>query len=150
MRPARLLVGGNSAYLRTALGDERFSDLSLGDDFRFSWSLWKRGARLSFAPGLAVTHLNRTGVRRVLDYQYRLGHAAARYRRLVSPKLVRVIAAFPPLLALSPPIVLCWAAGLAVRRCRPGQVARLALASPLLLIGNLVWAYGFYAGTRDG
>lgn len=141
----RFLLGGNSAYRRSIFGRFRFPDSSAGDDFTFSSRLSRRGAKLVFIPKIAVTHSNRTGVRRVLRYQYELGRAAARYRRESSPGIVRALTFFPPAVLLMPPVTLLRIAVRVAARCRVSDVARFLIASPAMLVANYVWAFGLLA-----
>jgi GT2 family glycosyltransferase len=141
-RPVRYLIGGNSAYRRSLLEGTGFPDSNAGDDFDLSWRLSQRGAKLVFVPQIAITHHNKTGMRRVLRYQYALGRAAGRYRRMTSPGTVRLLALFPPAVALLPLVVLPWIAGWVVVHCRIGAVSRFLLATPAMLLANYVWAFG--------
>jgi GT2 family glycosyltransferase len=141
-RPIPFLLGGTSGYRRSAFDGAGFADSNAGDDFEFSWRLWKRGARLLVVPSIAVVHHNRTGFRRVLRYQYSLGRAAGRYRCTTNPRVVQLLRAFPPVVLALPPLVLLWIGAYVLTRCRPGEVCRFLAVSPLLLCASCVWAGG--------
>jgi GT2 family glycosyltransferase len=147
-RPSPFLLGGTSAFRRWVFERAAFPETNAGDDFEFTWSLWRDGARLFTVPSIRVVHHNRKGLRRVLRYQYELGKAAARYRRRTSPRITRLIAAFPPLAALIPPVVLLWIGSYVLRRSSPVGVCRFLVISPFLLSANYVWAFGLVHGLR--
>lgn len=141
-RPSPFLLGGTSGYRRSAFDNLGFPESNAGDDFEFSWRLWKRGARLLVVPSIGVVHRNRTGIRRVFRYQYSLGRAAGRYRRTTNPGIVRLLRAFPPIVAVFPPLVLLWVGAHVLTRCRLGEVCRFIALSPLLLCASGAWAAG--------
>lgn len=141
-RPSAFLVGGNSAYRRSLFEHAGFPDRNAGDDFDFSSRLARQGRKLLVVPGIAITHRNKTGIGRVLRYQYALGRAAGRYRRDVSPRAMRLLSAFPPAAALFPPLVVLWIAAYVARHCRPVAMLRFLVAAPALLCANYVWAWG--------
>lgn len=145
----RFLVGGNSGYRRSVFRDAGFPDCSAGDDFEFSWELSRAGAVLVFDPAIAITHHNKTGVGRVLRYQYALGRAAGRYRRKTSPGVVRRLALFPPLVLLLPPVVLLWVACHVAVRCRAPDALRFLVAVPAMLLAAWVWALGLLVELRS-
>jgi glycosyltransferase involved in cell wall biosynthesis len=149
-RPAALLVGGNSAYRKQIFRDAGFPDRSAGDDFDFSWRMAQRGLRLFVVPQIAVTHANRTGIRRVLHYQYALGQGAGRFRWSSSPGIMRALSAFPPAVVLLPPMVLVWIFTYVVARCKFSEAVRFLILSPLILVGSYAWGLGLLSELGAG
>lgn len=143
------LLGANCAFRRAVFEHVRFPDSNLGDDSAFSFALSNRGARLGFAPGIPVRHLNRTGVRQVLRYQVELGRYAFRYRSLSSPRIVRFFRDMPPLLLAMPPVIVAWIGLIVLRRSSWDEVIRYALTLPLQIVGNYFFVYGFHRGARE-
>ena len=71
--PTLFLMTGNAGFRRDVFKSTQFCDMSLGEDFLFNWQLTKQGKVLLFLPSVSVRHINKTGLRRVLRYQYALG-----------------------------------------------------------------------------
>ena len=143
------LMGGNSGFSKEVLLDTHYEDLSIGEDFLFSWNLAKRGKQILFLPSASVTHVNRTGLMRVLRYQYELGLGAASYRSRVSPTIMRVLGSFPLLAFLIPPGVMAWIGGIMLRRGGILGFLRFLALLPLLYLANNIWALGFYRRLKD-
>lgn len=143
-RPARYLVGGNSGFRRQLLQGDSYADRSAGEDMLFSASMRRNGKRLLFVPRAAVEHMNRTGLRTVLAYQYELGRASFVYRSVDSARQMRVLASAPVLIFFLPLIVLPWIAGTIAARRQFKDLLRFVLSLPVCLAGNLTWSYGLY------
>ena len=138
------LMGGNSGFSKEVLRDTPYENLSVGEDFLFSWKLAKRGKRILFLPSASVTHVNKTGLKRVLRYQYELGVGAASYRSCVSPRMMRLLRSFPLMAFFMPLGTMVWIGGIILRRGGVFEFLRFAVLLPLSYAANNVWALGFY------
>ncbi len=138
------LMGGNSGFSKEVLQDTQYEDLSVGEDFLFSWKLANQGRKILFLPSASVTHVNRTGLMQVLRYQYELGLGAASYRARVSPRIMRVLGSFPLLAFLIPPGVMAWIGSIILRRGGVLAFLRFVGLLPLIYFANNIWALGFY------
>jgi len=147
--PARFLVGGNSGFRRDILAGMRYSDHSVGEDMLFSSRLAKSGKHLLFLPTASVRHLNRRGLRTVLDYQRKLGAGAFFYRSRDSPEKLRLLRAAPPLIFLMPFAIMVWIGCSILWRRRITDFLRFAAILPLCLLANTAWACGFYEALRQ-
>jgi cellulose synthase/poly-beta-1,6-N-acetylglucosamine synthase-like glycosyltransferase len=147
--PACFLVSGNSGFRREILTGIQYSDRSAGEDFLFSLQLFKSGRRLLFVPAASVAHQNRTGLRRLLRHQRRLGVGAHFYRSHHSPTAIRLFRALPRLVFLMPFGVMLWIGWTIVWRRRLGDLLRFGATLPLSLVANAAWAMGFYGALRD-
>lgn len=103
-------------------------------------------ARLAFAPGARVRHLNRTGLRQFLRHQHRLGRAFAAvcarsdfpHRRLGRPVLAPIAGPFR-FLALARRLI-----------SHPRPALAGAALLPLLVVGLIGWTVGLAgAGRHD-
>ncbi len=146
---AELLVGGNSGFRRCVFDHCEFVDENLGDDFLFSLRLKKLGYKLLFFPGVPVRHLNKTGFSRVMRYQYAIGRGAERYRRQYSPRLISFLEKAPVLAFLLPFGILPWMGAIVGHRKGVFSFLTFIIFLPPLLMMNLVWAFGFFAGLRQ-
>jgi glycosyltransferase involved in cell wall biosynthesis len=145
--PARFLMGGNSAFRRDVLNGIEYADHSTGEDMLLSSRLARKGRKLLFLPRASVKHLNRTGFRRVLGYQVKLGRGAFLYRSADSPDQVRLLRSLPWLAFLMPLGLLPWI-GYSLLRRRPADFLRFLVVSPICLIANMGWAFGFFQALR--
>lgn len=143
-RFASFFMGGNSGFRKTVCESHPFSDVSIGDDFLFTWNLVHNGKPLLFLPSAVVRHMNRTGFRKVLDYQYQLGLGACVYRRMVSPTLSSYFKRLPPAIFFSSLVVLFWIGCLVFKRQPVMEGVKFIGLLPALLLGHVVWATGFF------
>jgi glycosyltransferase involved in cell wall biosynthesis len=142
--PTPFLMGGTSGFKRCVLEGTRYTDRSVGDDFIFGWQQTHLGRRLFFLPSVSVKHINKTGVRTMFRYQYKLGRGACAYRYLVSPGIVRVLKTVPVLVFGIPFAVMPWI-GWAVLRTRGVlELLKFTALLPVVFAGNGAWALGFY------
>ncbi len=141
-------VGGNSGFKKeifTALPTyHRYEEDSVGEDFIFNWELKKKGKLLLFLPSVVVKHLNKTGLRKVLSYQYKLGQGAYVYRSRVSPRIIRFLERLPVLSFFIPIAVMPWLGSMILRRNGILAFFKFLILLPLLYGANNVWALGFY------
>ena len=138
------LMGGNSGFSKEVLRDTPYENLSVGEDFLFSWKLAKRGKRILFLPSASVTHVNRTGLKQVLRYQYELGVGSVSYRSRVSPRIMRLFRSFPLMAFFVPLGAMVWIGGIILRRGGIFEFLRFVVLLPLMYVANNVWALGFY------
>ena len=138
------LMGGNSGFRKTVCQSLPFKDASIGDDFLFTWHLVHSGKPLLFVPSAVVRHINKTGLRKVLNYQYQLGLGACAYRQTVSPRLSSSMKRLPPAIFLSSVFVLFWIGCLVLKREKVFDGIKFFLLLPFLLLGHVVWATGFF------
>ena len=138
------VMGGNSGFRRAVCQSLPFNNLSVGDDFLFAWKLVQQKKELLFLPSAAVRHMNKTGFRKVLGYQYQLGRGACFYRQSVSPKLSSFFERFPLAIFLTPPLVMCWISFIVLKRRHLTGWIKFVPLVPLLLFAHFVWASGFF------
>lgn len=115
-------------------------DLVTGEDRPFGHAASRRGPLL-FDPRVIVYHLNRTRFTDFLRHHYTFGvHSALVRARLALPGSVFVRV---PLLSLTLPLIR--SVRVSTRLCfhGAGPALQAMFLSPLLLIGILVWSYGF-------
>jgi glycosyltransferase involved in cell wall biosynthesis len=148
-QPTPFLVGGNSGFRREVFRSIRYHDASVGDDFTLSWQLATQGKRLLFLPAVSVLHLNKTGWRKILGYQYKLGMAACSYRSRTSPNLIRCLEKFSILAFLMPLAVLPWIGFVVLRRRGVLEFLKFTVLLPSLYLANNVWAWGFYQALKN-
>jgi cellulose synthase/poly-beta-1,6-N-acetylglucosamine synthase-like glycosyltransferase len=146
-RPARFLMGGNSAFRRDVLSGVEYVEHSTGEDMLLSSRLARDGRKLLFLPRAAVKHLNRTGFRRVLGYQVKLGRGAFLYRSADSPDQVRLLRSLPLLTFLMPLGMLPWI-GFSLLRRQLADFLRFLVVAPICLVANTGWAFGFFQALR--
>ncbi len=137
-----------------------FDDVRASEDLLFNWRISLAGERILFDPSVSVTHLNRTGWKKVVSYQGVLGKNSALARHRMNPpfEVVRAYPAlgwlmpylirFPSLGVLIPPVrlarALMWLA-----RHAPRTFGMLLLLSPGYLAGAFVWAAEFVRALRE-
>lgn len=146
MRLERTVPTANVTYRRAVI--ERYGyfdeDMWLAEDVLFNSKLHRAGERIFFDPSIEVTHLNRTGWRRVLSYQVSLGKCSAEARRregLPGEVLLR----HPALIALMPLARLARAA-VWLARTDARAFSVFLLISPMYLTACCFWAFGFFQG----
>ena len=141
-------MGGNSGYrkevFRTNGTYHRFNDGSIGEDLIFNWKLMKEGKVLMFLPSVTVRHLNKTGLLKVLRYQYKLGMGAYSYRSIFSSGIISSLNNLPILTFFMPVGIMVWIGSIVLRRRGVLESLKFVVLLPFLYIGNNVWAMGFY------
>ncbi len=147
--PTLFLMTGNAGFRREVFESTQYHDMSLGEDFLFSWRLTKQGKVLLFLPSISIRHINRTGLLHVLRYQYKLGLGACSYRYDVSPRIMRPLESLPILTFLIPIWTMVWIGYAVLRRCGILEFLKFVVLLPLLYIANGVWAVGFYRELRN-
>lgn len=146
-------IGGNSAFRKKVFMSPpypRYADGNLGEDFFFNWQLSREGKSLWFLPGVPVRHCNRTGLRRVLRYQYELGRGACFYRQSVSPTITAVLRRRPLLCVFMPFAVLPWVGWTIFRRRGARETLKFAALLPAFYVAINAWAAGFYRESKRG
>lgn len=151
-RPAGVVAGVpqcNVCFQRTALvGATPFPTVRFGaEELTFNYELTRAGGVFFFDPSIVVTHLNRTTVEAYLAHQRVLGRGSAMARRLV-PLPGTVLVRHPALIPLLPLLRLTRVISRVAGR-HPDQLPRVIGLIPLLLIGYVTWAAGFWKGSRE-
>ena len=142
------LVGANCGFRKEVFKNTRYYDLyaekMVGEDMYFNWQLSKQGRKLIFLPSVAVKHLNKRGLLKVLRYQYKLGSGACHYRFYVSVKMMCLLIKMPYLTFLLPVGIVPWIGFHILRKQGILELFKFVILLPLLYIGNYVWAVGFF------
>lgn len=146
-RNRNFLIGCNMACHRDVLERVQFPDRTLAEDVLFSESIRRAGFDLLYAPQIEVSHWNREGWWEFLQYNLKMGRAAAHYQTVLDRPLYRLVRKVPALALLSPLMTLPRIAmGLW------GQwtylLGFLAL-SPACLVGNVFWSVGLCRELRQ-
>lgn len=145
---SQFIIGGNSGFKREVFENLRYHDQfangSLGEDFLFSWRLSKQGKVLVCLPAITVRHLNKTGLLKVLRYQYKIGMAAYSYRSEVSPRIINILNYFPIATFLMPFGITTWIGGTVLNRQGLWRFLKFVALFPMIFSANSVWAMGFY------
>ena len=147
------VVGGvpqcNVCFRRTVLaGPTPFPTVRFGaEELTFNYELTRGGGVFFFDPAIVVTHVNRTSLASFLAHQRTLGIGSAMARRLV-PLPGASIVRHPMLIPLLP-LLRLWRLMGRVARGHPGELLSVVALSPLLLLGYVVWAAGFWRGARE-
>ena len=133
----------NIAYRREVFERHGYFDEDLwpAEDLLFNWRLYEAGEKLLFDPEIRALHLNRTGWRKVLSHQAKLGGTSALARRrggLAGGILLR----YPALIIFMPFYRTMRAALWFFSNDRKVFVFFLA-AWPLYLLAALCWSWGF-------
>ncbi|MFY9574470.1 MAG: glycosyltransferase, partial [Blastocatellia bacterium] len=147
MRLEKSVPTANVTYKREVLERHGYfdDDMWLAEDVLFNWKIFKKGGRILFDPSIEVTHLNRTGWRRVLTYQISLGRCSAEARRrggLPGDLLLR----HPALITLMPFVRLARAA-IWLAKIDARTLLMFLLISPMYLVAGCFWSFGFFKGT---
>jgi hypothetical protein len=127
----------------------QYDNKNVGDDFTFNWQLAKQGKKLLFLPSVSIKHLNKTGLLRVLRYQYQLGIGAYAYRLHTSPRIIRLFRALPFLIFLTPIGTMVWIGAVVLSRRGMMEFLKFVLLLPFSFIANNLWAIGFFRALRD-
>jgi len=117
------------------------------EELTFNYELTRAGGTFFFDPSIVIAHLNRTTLRAYLAHQHVLGVGSAMARRLV-PLPGAVATRHPVLIPLLPLLRVGRVLGRVARR-HPGELPKLIVLTPLLLVGYAVWAAGFWKGAHD-
>jgi len=137
-----------------------FEDVRASEDLLFNWRLSLAHERILFDPEIRVTHLNRTGWRKVLTYQNVLGTNSALARHRMNPPF-EVVRAYPALGWLMPYLIRFPSLGVLIPPVRLARAllwlvqydlrtfAALVLLSPGYLAGAFLWATSFVRALRE-
>lgn len=145
--PARLektVPTANVMYKRDALERHGCFDEAMreSEDVLFNWKLHQSGELILFDPAIEVTHLNRTGWKRVLLYQIDLGGSSAKARR--RSELEGNVLLRHPLLIILMPLVRLARAAIWLAKVDMNAFAVFLLISPMYLLGCAFWSVGFF------
>lgn len=117
-------------------------DIRMSEDTLFNWKISSAGEQILFDPAIEVTHLNRTGWKRVLTYQVDLGRfSAAARKRGVLPG--QILIRHPSLILLMPFVRTLNAAKWLAAHDRRTLGVFLFL-SPMFLLAASFWSVGFF------
>ncbi len=137
-----------------------FDNVRASEDMLLNWRIAHGGGRILFDPSIEVTHLNRTGWRKVITYQAVLGASSGHARFRLDPPfpvfrkypalgwLLPYLVQFPSLAILIPPVRLARALYWLARYDWP-SLARLLVLSPAYLVGAFTWSRAFVGAVRD-
>ena len=145
----QFFMGGNSGFKKEVFNATRYNDKSVGDDFIFGWQLTKQKKDILFLPSVSVKHKNKTGLLKVLRYQYKLGAGACSYRFSVTPKIMRPFEILPILSFLIPFGTMAWIGSTVLKRRGILELFKFVILLPFLYIANIVWAAGFYRELKN-
>jgi len=144
MRLERTVPTANVMYRREVL--ERHGlfdeDMRESEDVLFNARVNQAGELILFDPAIEVTHLNRTGWKRVLTYQLDLGESSAEARKrseIGGNLLLRY-----PLLIMLMPFVRCLRAATWLAGNDKRALAVFLMISPMYLIASGFWSAGFF------
>ncbi len=133
----------NLAYRREVL--ERLGgfddDMEMAEDILLNWKIYSAGGQLLFDPKIEVTHLNRTGWRKILLIQIDFGRTSALARRrggLPGKVLLR----YPALIFLMPLVRTVRAFEWFAKYDRK-TLGVFFFIWPLYLLAAAFWSYGF-------
>src|SRR5262249_36410 len=119
-----------------------FPDKTLSEDVLFSYQLRQRGSHFTWDPKIEVLHHNRQGWTEFFAYNFKMGRAAAGYHREMQLWWAVTVLGMRILTIASPAVVLPSIA-LKLSRSRWSYLATFLLLSPMCLLGNIAWAWGF-------
>lgn len=140
------LVSANAGFRKKVFRRNRYQDASIAEDFTFGMQLTQEGRGLVFLPSVSVRHTNKRGWKRVFEYQYLLGLGTSRYRRHLSPNLIRLLQRLPILVFLMPNVVMVWISAVLFRKGGFLEFLKFVVLLPVAYAGNVAWAVGFYRG----
>ncbi len=140
------LLGCNLACRREVFGTVRFPEQTLAEDVLFSSRVQQAGWRVLYDPGVVVLHWNRSGWGEFFRYNVKMGRASASAQVSTRPKGSELIFRFPILIFISPAKILPRIAYSLLGQWR--YFFRFLLVSPMCLLGNWVWGWGFYREVR--
>ena len=115
-------------------------DLLAGEDTLFCYAA-SRKYQLLFEPAMLIAHTNRETFKDFFRHHRTFGHHSALVRK--STDLPGNILVKYPLLALTAPVVRSGRIGWRMVRYNRRFLLSFLLSGPLLLLGTLVWSYGF-------
>ena len=143
LRSEKTVPTANVMYKRDVL--ERYGgfdeDMRESEDVLFNWKINRDGEAILFDPAIEVTHLNRTGWKRVLLYQVDLGSSSAEARRRTQGEGA-VLLRYPLLITLLP-FARCARAALWLSKIDGPAFAVFLLISPMYLLACVFWSAGF-------
>lgn len=144
MRLEKTVPTANVMYKRNVLEKYGGFDEAMreSEDVLFNSKIYQGGDLILFDPAIEVTHLNRTGWKRVLLYQVDLGASSAQARRRSDLKGALLLR-YPLLITLMP--LVRWArAATWLARIDKQAFAVFLLISPMYLLGCGFWSVGFF------
>ena len=148
LEKALFLVGANCGFKKILFNKikyyDGFDETKVGEDFYFCWQLLRQANLILFAPGIFVRHQNKSGLARVMRYQYKFGIGACYYRYHVSKEVMKIFLRIPLLSFLMPFAVIPWIGYFVIKRLGIFELMKYTIMLPLVFIGNFFWAYGFF------
>lgn len=147
-RNTNFLIACNCAFRREVFVKSGFPDRTLAEDILFTHKARIQGFDIIYDPNVTVSHWNRNGWREFLDYNRKMGKAAAGYHTELRKSVMRPFLRFP-ILAYVSPLVILPKIFFNLIGAPSGYMARFLLLLPLCLIGNWVWADAFRRGIRE-
>jgi len=117
-------------------------DLRMSEDMLFHWKMASGGEQILFDPAIEVTHLNRTGWKKVLLYQLDLGRYAAMARK--SGNMPGQVLLCHPTLILLMPFVRTWNAARWFAAHDLKTLGIFLFLWPMYMLAASFWTFGFY------
>ena len=148
-RLVRMVPTANVMYRRSVIEKAGYFDdlLRASEDILLNAKITELGGRILFDPEIQVTHLNRTGWRNVIRYQFPLGRSSALVRKRTDNS-GRILLRHPVLISLMPLVRLARAIQWLFKYDRRA-LAILMCLSPMYFLAACVWAYGFLKGATE-
>ncbi|MFO7665571.1 MAG: glycosyltransferase [Desulfobacterales bacterium] len=137
----------NVCYKKDIFKNQMFIESSFaGEDTVFHWTILENGGSLFFDPSIKVTHLNKTGMKNVLQHQLRIGQGAGKARILLKKDLVLIH--FPVLCIL----ILPWIRFLRMQKrifhYDKTIWKKVLFFSPLSFLISYSWCIGFFRSVK--
>lgn len=139
MAPTAIICYQTNVFKKHGFFDE---DMWPSEDILFNWKITSAGEKILFDPAIEATHCNRTGWRRVLSYQVKLGKFSAMARKrggLPGAVLLK----HPGLIFLMPAVRTFNAVKWTMRYDRKTLAVCIGLL-PLYFLAACFWSYGFF------
>jgi glycosyltransferase involved in cell wall biosynthesis len=141
------LPGVNCGYRRTALGKRRFLSCR-AQDLILNHELIRDGKTSFFDGSLVVKHLNKGSFERLITFQAKLGRSGYRWRLLSNKHFF--VTRNPGVMLLAPFAKLVYLLAHFSSQRDWSNLAFCIAASPLLIVADGCWAYGFISAARSG
>lgn len=147
VRNSNFLIACNCGYRKAVFENGGFPGRTLAEDILFTHTAREKGFDIVYDPGVTVQHWNRRGWREFLNYNRKMGKAAAGYHMQIRKPLMRPFLNLP-ILSMVSPVVILPKILLNLIGAPAGYLLRFLLLLPVCLVGNIVWALNFQREVR--